>query len=731
MDRALGSSAAAEAPPLVPRGDKYCRLAIRQVLHGLKQGCHRLAALFPALGRLQEHAQLQRRGAGEHGKGRQSRGLLSCHGIHGLGELPNPRQRCMVRVGEPGLHLALTLVGRERQQGLPCQDLGHDERGLVGGRPVQDGRLHGRQGQVSCYRLDRNARSRALRHSAVLARQRWLHRDGNRQPDRLGNRNSHGSALFLVVHRERRMEELRAYKQQIIAQEKAGTRNDAMRRRFNARLRELRKNRFHRLSAGGYAVLEPLWTEDAVPHVDTTTFEEGTTIYLAIPNEQSHLPQTLMGTMGTECQDTGKTGIYFSDNELIPLGIILERQEVMKLVAYKLSRPLTCYNGKYSFRTLDRTRMYASREDAEQDNFIKSIVKWKMITRASDEIVWQEEEVTIPRPQYNYNHVDEATVPQTPLFSMIAKLGQDIFIGEENLNESLLTLKSDETVDVTEANTRLSNEVAKHQASFILPPGTTLYHTRNPFMAKVIAVDEKDDSIKVEYTGINVYGMPDVNMQDVNMQDVNMPGKMTEVLTKAEQWRIEPALDTASDTYQVGQDLYVGRRAEDVLKSFELSEYIYFGIEAGQRNAESISTYYALENADKQRGLLYNVGHMYVFETTSPLIFNYKPAANPTEPCGGMPRPPQAQATMGLQFEIVTETERRRLGLEICIDKEFIKQHVKVKEEGGHKSIDLPHIRQEVVAQLQQQPTADDQADLEKGLRRPLWKHEKAVLTHG
>lgn len=57
-------------------------------------------------------------------------------------------------------------------------------------------------------------------------------------------------------------------------------------------------------------------------------------------------------------KDTGKSGQYFSDGQIIPLGMILEYAKPLYLYEYEVSVDIEVYVGKYSFRHLEPTRFY-------------------------------------------------------------------------------------------------------------------------------------------------------------------------------------------------------------------------------------------------------------------------------------------------------------------------------------------------------------------------------------
>ena len=93
------------------------------------------------------------------------------------------------------------------------------------------------------------------------------------------------------------------------------------------------------------------------------------------------------------CEDTGKKGIYFSNKQFIPYGMIVEYEKPMNLCEYKTNKELLIPWGKYSFRCLEPDRFYNTYDDFNKDFFIPNI-----------------------NPQNNYYHIDDKMVPQIDLF---------------------------------------------------------------------------------------------------------------------------------------------------------------------------------------------------------------------------------------------------------------------------------------------------------------------------
>lgn len=53
------------------------------------------------------------------------------------------------------------------------------------------------------------------------------------------------------------------------------------------------------------------------------------------------------------CGDTGKTGLYYSDYNLLCMGMALEYQVGIHHCSYFVEQPITLYEGKYSFRDIN------------------------------------------------------------------------------------------------------------------------------------------------------------------------------------------------------------------------------------------------------------------------------------------------------------------------------------------------------------------------------------------
>lgn len=59
-----------------------------------------------------------------------------------------------------------------------------------------------------------------------------------------------------------------------------------------------------------------------------------------------------------ECEDTGKTGLYFSDYKLLCVGMALEYQTDIHLCMYKTVRSVVLFGGKYCFRDINPERYF-------------------------------------------------------------------------------------------------------------------------------------------------------------------------------------------------------------------------------------------------------------------------------------------------------------------------------------------------------------------------------------
>jgi len=115
------------------------------------------------------------------------------------------------------------------------------------------------------------------------------------------------------------------------------------------------------------------------------------------------------------CNDTGKEGMYFSNNIILPLGMCLEYNKSGFIHTYKLKKDIILYKGKYSFRKLEFEIFYKNLENYKKNNFIKNI-----------------------NPYNNYNHLEKNIYPIHSEFSKDFWKSEllnnyEIFIGIETL----------------------------------------------------------------------------------------------------------------------------------------------------------------------------------------------------------------------------------------------------------------------------------------------------------
>lgn len=79
--------------------------------------------------------------------------------------------------------------------------------------------------------------------------------------------------------------------------------------------------------------------------------EEGTILYRTA---------LTTGLQSRKCEDTTKTGLYFSTNPLIPVCMLLENREKPFLIKLRLKCPIFIADGKYSFREINPQRYFTS-----------------------------------------------------------------------------------------------------------------------------------------------------------------------------------------------------------------------------------------------------------------------------------------------------------------------------------------------------------------------------------
>lgn len=85
---------------------------------------------------------------------------------------------------------------------------------------------------------------------------------------------------------------------------------------------------------------------------------KGSSLYMTQPIECSKLTPSF-------CEDTGKTGVYLSSKQYIPLGMILEYNKPMYLCEYKMLEDQTLIIGKYEYRLLDPKRYFINNDTDE------------------------------------------------------------------------------------------------------------------------------------------------------------------------------------------------------------------------------------------------------------------------------------------------------------------------------------------------------------------------------
>ena len=104
-------------------------------------------------------------------------------------------------------------------------------------------------------------------------------------------------------------------------------------------------------------------------NIKTTLLKKGTILYRAqSPNFDIKLKTRYDN-------DTGKTGIYFSNTVHIPCGHVLEYQENLNLYSYKTTKDLILYIGKYSYRDSEPEKFYKNFSDWKNKIIIKNIEK--------------------------------------------------------------------------------------------------------------------------------------------------------------------------------------------------------------------------------------------------------------------------------------------------------------------------------------------------------------------
>ncbi len=84
-------------------------------------------------------------------------------------------------------------------------------------------------------------------------------------------------------------------------------------------------------------------------------------IYRSVPKGTISLYSDL-GSQVRKCIDTGKIGIYLSEDILLSLAIMLENNEVMEIGAFTLQKNIVMPIGKYAYRNINHERYFKSGE---------------------------------------------------------------------------------------------------------------------------------------------------------------------------------------------------------------------------------------------------------------------------------------------------------------------------------------------------------------------------------
>ena len=120
-------------------------------------------------------------------------------------------------------------------------------------------------------------------------------------------------------------------------------------------------------------------------------------------------------TLPYRCKDTGKIGLYFSNNKWIPLGMILEYHKGLKLLKYKTKAPIKLFIGKYIFRYLEPNLFFESKEDMYNGKFRLNVN---------------------PKDSQYWNHIQSDAFPIHPIFDHnFWKTSQDTEIFLTGLND--------------------------------------------------------------------------------------------------------------------------------------------------------------------------------------------------------------------------------------------------------------------------------------------------------
>ena len=173
--------------------------------------------------------------------------------------------------------------------------------------------------------------------------------------------------------------------------------------------------------------------QQAQQSVQVKTLPKGTKLYRTQPvacDDVTCLP----------CEDTGKTGVYLGDGNIIPLGMILEYEKPMYLCTFVTTDAIDFYEGKYSFRSLEPERFYRTYSDW------KSNPRQKFIHGVD--------------PNHSYNHMDEGLLPLDDLFEDDVWFDnlheREYFITREDISKLKLSSTSSKLINVDEARQRLT-----------------------------------------------------------------------------------------------------------------------------------------------------------------------------------------------------------------------------------------------------------------------------------
>lgn len=109
------------------------------------------------------------------------------------------------------------------------------------------------------------------------------------------------------------------------------------------------------ISKYGYKYRYKMFLSSGFP-VGRLVLRAGTILYRA-----RKITDNLPWLQSYKCADTDKTGLYFSDDPILCIGMGIEYQSDVVLGRFRLLRSIALYNGKYSFRNIAPERYF--RED--------------------------------------------------------------------------------------------------------------------------------------------------------------------------------------------------------------------------------------------------------------------------------------------------------------------------------------------------------------------------------